>query len=129
LKVLAESDDDVLTVAGAGVTLHEALKAAETLQAEGLAIRVVDLYSVKPLPAGPLAEHAKATGSRLLVVEDHYPAGGLGEACAAALAPQGIEVHSLAVNKLPRSGKGDELLAYCGIDAAHIVDKVKDLAR
>jgi len=61
----------------------------------------------------------------VLVVEDHYPAGGLGEAAAAALSPEGIAVHSLAVSQLPRSGKGEELLAYCGIDAAAICAKAK----
>jgi transketolase len=125
LKVLRQSDDDALTIAGAGVTLHEALAAHDTLAEAGIAVRVVDLYSVKPLPTEALIEHADTTKGRLLVVEDHYPAGGLGEAVAAAVAPHGLSVHALAVTKLPRSGKGDELLAYCGIDAAAIVEKVK----
>jgi len=127
LKVLRQSDSDALTIAGAGVTLHEALEAAETLAAAGTNVRVVDLYSVKPLPKAALLENAEATGGKLLVVEDHYPAGGLGEAVAAALAPDGVAVHSLAVNKLPRSGKGDELMAYCGIDAAAICEKAKEI--
>jgi transketolase len=125
LKVLRQSDDDALTIAGAGVTLHEALAAHERLEEAGIAARVVDLYSVKPLPTAALVENAKATNGRLIVVEDHYPAGGLGEAVAAAVAPEGIAVHSLAVSKLPRSGKGPELLAYCGIDRDAIVEKAK----
>jgi len=125
LKVVRRSDSDALTIAGAGVTLYEALAAAETLGAAGINVRVVDLYSVKPFPAAALAENARATGRRVLVVEDHYPAGGLGEAAAAALSPEGIAVHSLAVSQLPRSGKGAELLAYCGIDAAAICKKAK----
>jgi transketolase len=128
LKVLRESDDDALTVAAAGVTLHEALKAHDTLREAGTSVRVVDLYSVKPLPTAALVEHARATGNTLLTVEDHYPAGGLGEAVAAAVAPEGVVVHSLAVNRLPRSGKGPELLAYCGIDDAAICDKVHQVA-
>ena len=129
LKVLRQSDSDALTIAGAGVTLHEALKAYQSLKDAGISARVVDLYSVKPFPAKALAEQAGATGGRVLVVEDHYPAGGLGEAAAAALAPHGLVVHSLAVSKLPRSGKGSELLAYCGIDDAAICDKAKAIIR
>ncbi len=128
LKVLRRSDSDMLTIAGAGVTLHEALTAHDTLTKAGIPVRIVDLYSVQPLPVAALLENARATRGTLLVVEDHYPAGGLGEACAAALAPEGIRVHSLAANKLPRSGKGEELLAYCGIDAASICNKVRQLA-
>lgn len=127
LKVLRQSGSDALTVAGAGVTLHEALKAHEMLKGEGVNVRVADLYSVKPLPTAQLIEHARATHRRVLVVEDHYPAGGLGEAVAAALAPEGICVHTLAVRQLPRSGKGEELLAYCGIDAAAICAKVRGI--
>jgi len=128
LKVLRQSDDDIFTIAGAGVTLHEALSAYDTLKEAGIHARVVDLYSVKPLPTAALIENADATGGKLLVVEDHYPAGGLGEAVAAATAPEGIRVHSLAVSKLPRSGKGPELLAYCGIDAAAICAKAEKIA-
>ncbi len=125
LKVVRQSDADVLTIAGAGVTLFEALAAADTLAQEGIAVRVVDLYSVQPFPKSALAAQARATGDRVLVVEDHYPAGGLGEAAAAALSPEGIAVHSLAVSQLPRSGKSAELMAYCGIDAPAICDKAK----
>ncbi|MFW6157876.1 MAG: transketolase [Planctomycetota bacterium] len=128
LKVLRQSEDDQVTVAGAGVTVHEALAAYDALKADGIAVRVVDLYSVKPLPAAALAEQAGGTGGRLVVVEDHYPAGGIGEACAAALAPGGVRVHSLAVARLPRSGAGDELLAYCGINADAICAKVREIA-
>jgi len=129
LKVVRQSDADVLTLAGAGVTLYESLAAAETLKEAGINVRVVDLYSVKPFPAAALAANARAAGNRVLVVEDHYPAGGLGEAAAAALSPEGIAVHSLAVSQLPRSGKSEELLAYCGIDAAAIVEKAKAVVR
>ena len=125
LKVVRQSDVDVLVLAAAGVTLYESLAAAETLKEASINVRVVDLYSVKPFPAAALAANARAAGNRVLVVEDHYPAGGLGEAAAAALSPEGIAVHSLAVSQLPRSGKSEELLAYCGIDAAAIVDKAK----
>jgi len=125
LKVLRQSDNDALTIAAAGITLHESLAAADALKDDGINVRVVDLYSVKPFPTDALRAQVEATAGKLLVVEDHYPAGGLGEAAAAALAPHGVRVHSLAVNKLPRSGKGPELLAYCGIDADAICKKVK----
>ena len=127
LKVVRQSDSDALTIAGAGVTLFEALAAADTLAEAGINVRVVDLYSVKPFPAAGLAENAKATGDRVLVVEDHYAAGGLAEAAAVALSAEGIAVHSLSVSQLPRSGKSEELLAYCGIDAATIVEKAKEI--
>ncbi len=128
LKVLRQSDSDALTIAAAGVTLYEALKAHDVLKQAHINVRVVDLYSVKPFPAQPLLLNANATHGKVLVVEDHYPAGGLGDAAAAALAPEGIRVHSLAVNQLPRSGKGEQLLALCGIDAAAIVNKARDIA-
>ena len=125
LKVLRESRDDVATVIGAGVTVFEALKAYDQLKAGGVSIRVIDLYSVAPIDAKSLTAAAKATGGHLITVEDHYPAGGIGDAVAEAVAGSGFTVHRLAVREIPRSGKPEELLDRFGISAAHIVSAVR----
>ena len=117
-KVLRSSDNDQITVIAAGVTLHEALKAYETLQADGISIRIIDLYSVKPVDAKTVFDAAADTNNTIITVEDHYPEGGLNDAVMAAVAPKGVTVHKLAVNGLPRSGKADELLKAHGISAA-----------
>jgi transketolase len=124
LKVLRESADDVATVIGAGVTVFEALKAYEQLKGSGTAIRVIDLYSVSPVDGDALVAAARATGGRLITVEDHYPAGGIGDAVAAAVANAGYAVRRLAVREIPRSGKPEELLERFGISARHIVETV-----
>ena len=126
-KVLRFSDSDQATIVAAGVTLHEALKAYEQLKVDGISTRVIDLYSVKPVDTKTLLDAAAATNNTLITVEDHYPEGGLGEAVLSAVASEGIEVHKLAVNGIPRSGKADELLEAHGISAACIVRKVKEI--
>ena len=113
------------TIVGAGVTLYEALFAYDALQKEGIAIRVIDLYSIKPLDVKTLQECASQTKA-LIVVEDHYPEGGIGEAVASALIGAGTPIHSLAIRKMPRSGKPDELLAYEEINKDAIIKKVKE---
>ena len=99
-----------MTVVAAGVTLHEALKAHETLAAEGIAIRVIDLYSIKPVDTEALRAAAAQTNNVLITVEDHYPEGGLGDAVLEAVATEDVRVHKLAVTGIPRSGKPEELL-------------------
>ncbi|MBI5367260.1 MAG: transketolase [Planctomycetes bacterium] len=126
-KVHGAAPGDRLTVVGAGVTLHEALKAQAALAAEGVAVRVVDLYSVKPLDRATLSACAAATGGLVLTVADHYPAGGIGEAVAAELAPLGVRVVGLAVREMPHSGKPEELLEAYGISAGRIAVKVREL--
>ena len=123
---IRSSSDDRVTLVGAGVTLHEALKAADTLATEGIAARVIDLYSVKPLDLATLHKAAAETAA-IITIEDHYAAGGIGEAVAAALSDVATPVFALAVSRLPMSGKPDELLAYEGIDAAAIVRRVHEL--
>jgi len=123
-KLLRHSDNDKVTVVGAGVTLHEALKAYDQLKAQGVFIRVIDLFSVKPIDAALLIESAKRTNNAIITVEDHYADGGIGDAVAAAVSPEGIRVHKLAVRELPRSGKAEQLLEYYGISAAKIAAKV-----
>jgi transketolase len=129
LKVLRESANDVATVIGAGVTLFEALKAFDTLKASGTMIRVIDLYSLAPIDAASLVAAAKATKGRLITVEDHYAAGGIGDAVAEAVADAGYQVHRIAVRKIPRSGKPEELLDKFGISASHIVEAVREITK
>jgi transketolase len=126
-KVLRQNEGDKVTVVAAGVTLFEALKAADTLKGEGINITVIDAYSIKPLGKDVILAAAQKTNKTVITVEDHYIEGGLGDAVAGELSVDGIKVHKLAVTSLPRSGKAAELLAHFGIDAAAIVKKVKSL--
>jgi len=121
-KILRLTDDDQVLLAGAGVTVHTCLEAAQKLDDRGIGARVIDLYSVKPVDAGGLAAAARAAGRRIVVVEDHYPEGGLGEAVLAALSPldERFRVEHLAVRDLPGSGTPAELLEAAGISATHI---------
>uniref|UniRef100_A0A8C7NPH8 Transketolase n=1 Tax=Oncorhynchus mykiss TaxID=8022 RepID=A0A8C7NPH8_ONCMY len=125
-KVLRQSDSDQVTVIGAGVTLHEALTAADQLASEGVNIRVIDPFTIKPLDAATIVSSARATGGRIITVEDHYREGGLGEAVLSAVGEEpGIMVTRLAVNRIPRSGKPQELLDLYGISAKHIANAVR----
>jgi transketolase len=129
-KLLRSGQNDQVTLLGAGVTLHEALRAAEILQGEGIAARVIDCYSVKPVDTGTLAAAAEATGGRIVVAEDHHPEGGLGSAVADALlaaGQQNLHLTHLAVRGMPGSGTGEELLAWAGIDADHIAAAARKL--
>ncbi len=127
-KVLRQSENDKATVVAAGVTLHEALKAADALKQEGIGVTVIDAYSIKPLAKDVILSAAQKTNHTVITVEDHYAEGGLGDAVAGELSAAGIKVHKLAVTGLPRSGKPEELLARFGIDAAAIANKVRALA-
>ncbi|MCX6930330.1 MAG: transketolase, partial [Verrucomicrobia bacterium] len=126
-KVLRQSAGDKVTVVSAGVTLYEALKAADTLKSEGIEITVIDAYSIKPLGKDVIKAAAKKTKNLVVTVEDHYAEGGLGDAVAGELSADGLKVHKLAVREIPRSGKPEELLAKYGLDANAIVNKVKAL--
>jgi transketolase len=123
-KVLRESPDDAATVVGAGVTLFEALKAYDELTKDGIAIRVIDLYSVQPIDERTLRQAASATHGRVVTVEDHYSGGGIGDAVAAATSGVAT-VHILAVRDIPRSGKPEELLDRFGISARHVAETVR----
>jgi len=127
-RVIRRTDDDAVTLIGAGITLHEALEAADTLATEGITMRVIDLYSLKPVDAETVREAARDTGA-IITVEDHWPEGGIGDAVLDVLAeeqPHPIVV-KLAVRLMPGSGKPAELLAAAGIDASHIVDAAREL--
>jgi transketolase len=126
--VHASLHDDV-TIAAAGITVHEALEAARRLASDGIYVRVLDLYSVKPIDREALIDSVTATGGRLVTVEDHWPEGGLGDAVLSALADSGISLHTvkLAVKELPGSGRPAELLHEARIDAEAIADAVYSL--
>jgi len=126
-KVLRADPHDAVTVVAAGITVHEALKAYEILANEGIKIRVVDLYSVKPLDEATLIRCALETNRTIVAVEDHYPEGGIGDAVASAVSKEGIKVHKLAVTDIPRSGKPEELMDMFGISANAIVRTVRQL--
>jgi transketolase len=127
MKVLRESASDAVTVIGAGVTVFEALAAHDELKNAGINIRVIDLYSVQPLDADGLLRCARDTKGKVITVEDHYAAGGIGDAVASAVAPGGFTVHRLAVREIPRSGTPTELLDVYGISARQIVAAVRSL--
>lgn len=126
-KTLRSSDADKATLIGAGITLHESNKAADALKAEGIAVRVIDLYSVKPIDKSTLVKAAQETG-HLVVTEDHWEQGGLGDAILAALANSGVQFKftHLAVRDMPKSGKPAELMNAAGIDAEHIANAVRN---
>jgi transketolase len=124
-KTLRASDDDDVTVVAAGITVHEALDAADALAGEGITVRVIDCYSVKPIDA----ETLRAVSTPIVTVEDHWAEGGLGEAVLATLAEleDRPAVSVLAVTEMPHSGKPAELLAAAGIDAEAIAAAVRKL--
>jgi len=124
-KVVKGSGEDQATIVAAGITLHEALKAYEELLQDNLKVRIIDLYSIKPLDETTLRKAARETGT-IITVEDHYPEGGLGDAVASALAGEPCKFRKLAVTGLPRSGPSAQLLDAFGINAANIVKAVKE---
>ena len=123
-KVLRSSASDVATVVAAGVTVYEALKAYDQLKQEGIAIRVIDLYSIQPLDDATLRGAGAETHGVIITVEDHFAGGGIGDAVAAATSGVAT-VRKLAVREIPRSGKPDELIDHFGISARHIVAAVR----
>jgi transketolase len=141
-KVVRRSDKDQVTVIAAGITLHEAIKACDALLKEGIAVRLIDLYSVKPIDTKTLHEAAQATQGRFIVAEDHWPEGGIAEAVLEAFTnapgskdgessggPMNLKLAHLAVRNMPGSGKPEELLNQAGIDAEHIMDAVRELVK
>jgi transketolase len=137
-KVIRASDQDQATVIGAGITLHEALKAYDRLKKEGITVRVIDAYSVKPIDVQTLHQAAHDTGGNLIVVEDHWAEGGLGDAVLDAFtgkrdAPAhdraNLTVIKLAVRNMPGSGTPEEMLHAAGIDADAIVEAVRAIVK
>ena len=129
-KVVRSSDEDQVTVVAAGITVHNAIEACGKLQEEGVGVRLIDAYSIKPIDASTLREAVRATGGRLVVAEDHWPEGGLGEATLSALAEggtEGLKFEHLAVGGMPTSGSSEELMEAAGISAEHIARAVRKL--
>uniref|UniRef100_A0A8C2ZG98 Transketolase n=1 Tax=Cyclopterus lumpus TaxID=8103 RepID=A0A8C2ZG98_CYCLU len=127
-KVVFQSKDDQVTVVAAGVTLHEAMAAAEHLKKERISVRVIDPFTIKPLDVKTIIDHTRATRGRILTVEDHYYEGGLGEAVSSAMVNEsGFNLHRLAVSHVPRSGKPQELLKIYGIDRDSITQAVRKM--
>ena len=128
--VVRQNDEDQVTIVACGITVHEAIEAANSLEDEGISVRVVDCYSIKPIDADTLREAARATG-RILTVEDHWPEGGLGDAVLDALADtdEAPRVVKMAVRQMPGSGPSDEMLSQAGIDAAAIAEQARKLAQ
>jgi transketolase len=128
-KTVKQSGQDKAAVIAAGITVHEALKAYETLKSEGILVRIIDAYSVKPIDRAALLQAAKDTGGKIVTVEDHWIEGGLGDAVLEAYASAGAlpRVVKLGVHEMPGSGAPAELLAAAGIDAGHIVKAIKTL--
>ena len=126
-KVIRQSNEDKATIVSCGVTLIEALAAYDELKAEGISVRVIDLFSVKPVDEATLRKAGSETSNLILTVEDHAAWGGIGDAVAAAVSPAGIRVHQLAVREVPRSGKPEELLAAYGIDRFAIAAALRKL--
>lgn len=127
-KVLKKSDQDVITVVTAGITVHEALRAYEELKKDNIFIRLIDIYSIKPMDTETLEEAAKNTKA-IITVEDHYPEGGIGEAVRSALASFPAPIHSLAVRKKPMSGNPAQLLDFEEIGEGALVKKVIELVQ
>ncbi|HZV46123.1 MAG TPA: transketolase [Thermodesulfovibrionales bacterium] len=125
-KVLRKSDHDRITVIASGITLHEAVAASEELKREGISVRVIDLYSVKPIDTKTIREAAHETGV-IITVEDHFAEGGIGEAVRSTLSTMPVPVHSLAVRRMPKSGKPGELLDYEEISRNAIARKVREV--
>jgi len=129
-KIVRQSENDQVLVIGAGVTLYEAVKAADQLAESGVKIRVMDPFTIKPLDWTAVQNHSAACGGRVVTVEDHYPEGGLGDAVLASLATvRNTVVKKLAVNSVPRSGPPAELLEMFGISASHIVRACNDIMK
>jgi len=124
-KVIRQSSVDKATIVSSGVTLFEALAAHDRLKGEGISVRVIDLFSIKPVDEQTLRKAGSETNNLIITVEDHSAWGGIGDAVASAVSPVGIRVHQLAVREVPRSGKPEELLAAYGVDSAAIVKVVK----
>lgn len=127
-KIIRQSPDDKVLVIGCGVTLHEAVKAADELKKSGIAIRVMDPFTLKPLDEEGIVKHAKECGGKIITVEDHYPEGGLGEAVLSAVAlEKHIIVKKLAVPRIPRSGPPEVLMDMFGISDKCIVAAVNEI--
>lgn len=128
-NVIKSSGSDKVLVIGAAITLREAMTAADQLASEGINLRVMDLFTIKPIDKDGIIKNARECGGRIIVVEDHYAEGGIGEAVLSAVAMErDIIMKHLAVPRIPRSGKCDELLEMFGISASAVVKAAKEIS-
>ena len=130
-RVVRKSSHDKLTIVAAGITLHESIKACDVLAKDGIHVRLIDLYSVKPVDVQTLHQAADEAGNKIIVAEDHWVEGGLGDAVLEAFAESRAShptVVKLAVKHMPGSGTPAELMAAAGIDAAAIIAAARKLA-
>lgn len=129
-KILRQSPADRCVVVAAGITLHEALVAHEILKNEGIPVRVIDAYSIKPIDQAGLKMAARSCGGKIVVVEDHFIQGGLGDAVLEVFADGGtVRIKKIGVNELPHSGKPEELLEKYGLSGAQIAAAVRSFLR
>lgn len=129
-KVVRQKSSDEVLLIGAGITLYECLAAADQLEKNCITVRVIDPFTVKPLDAELIIEHGKQCGGRVVVVEDHYQQGGLGEAVLSALAGErNFVVKHLYVPTVPRSGPPSVLIDMFGISARHVVNAVNEILK
>ena len=127
-KVVRSSSTDQLTVVACGVTLNEAIKACDKLKKQNINVRIIDVYSIKPIDEKTLKKSAGETNHLIITVEDHYFEGGLGDSVLNVFAQEEkVKVYKLAVSKMPMSGKSEELLDYEEISAGAITDKVRSI--
>lgn len=129
-KILRESPNDSVAIIAAGITVHEALKAYESLRATGVSACVVDAYSIKPIDAERIRAAVRASSGNVVIAEDHWAEGGLGDAvreCLDGERPIVARIAHLAVRRMPGSGKPAELLRMMDVDARGIVDAAKRL--
>jgi transketolase len=126
-KILKQSENDIYCIVAAGITLHEALKAHDLLQQEGLNVAVIDLYSIKPMDTETIIKVAKSSNNKIISVEDHYINGGFGQILASKIINTGIKQKILGVTKLPRSGSPEDLMKNEKIDSESIVKTVKEI--
>ena len=124
-KVLKKSNKDNAVLVGSGITLHECLKAYDELKKKKINVAVVDLYCVKPFNEKKFVEFVEKHGKKVIISEDHYPEGGIGEMLNESLVGKKIEVKHLAIREIPHSGKTEELLSKYGIDWKGIVRSVR----
>jgi transketolase len=126
-KVIREGSNDRVVVVAAGVTLFEALKAHDQLKKSGIDIRVIDLFSIRPIDRETLVASAQSAGNHVITVEDHYSHGGMGDAVQSALAAEGIPVHKIAITEIPHSGKPQELIEKFGISSKAVIAMVREV--
>lgn len=126
-KLIAQAETDILTVVSSGPTLHELIKVNTSLLKQGKSIRLIDLFSVKPIDTDTIVKAASGTNNRVLVVEDHYAEGGIGDAIFAACKNTGLKFWHKFIEELPRSGEPDELYELFGLSAAKLEELIKSI--